>query len=157
GSGSGGGVRRHAGSATIGNTLITGNTVSGGTSMQTDISSAFTSAGYNLIGDGTGGTGFNAPGDQVGTSANPIDPLLGPLADNGGPTRTHALLVGSPAIDAGNPAPVGDGGGACPPNDQRGFGRVGRCDIGAYEFGSMPLTNTTTTLVSSKNPVRVSQ
>ena len=42
-----------------------------------------------------------ATGDQVGTTAAPIDAKLGPLADNGGPTATHALLPGSPAIDSG--------------------------------------------------------
>lgn len=56
------------------------------------------------------------------------DPLLGPLADNGGPTETRALLAGSPAINAGNAA-------ACPATDQRGVGRPqgSGCDIGAYE------------------------
>jgi hypothetical protein len=41
-------------------------------------------------------------GDKVGTAASPIDPKLGPLADNGGPTKTNALLAGSPALDAGD-------------------------------------------------------
>lgn len=62
------------------------------------------------------------------------DLLLGPLADNGGPTMTQALLAGSPAIDAGRDAD-------CPPVDQRGVARpmdgdvdrVPRCDIGAFE------------------------
>src|SRR5262249_23608325 len=49
-----------------------------------------------LIGEGSGGTGYSAT-DLVGT-----DPLLGPLQDNGGPTFTHALLPGSPAVDAGD-------------------------------------------------------
>ena len=43
-------------------------------------------------------------GNQIGNAATPIDPLLGPLFDNGGPTRTHVPLVGSPVIDAGDPA-----------------------------------------------------
>src|SRR5205807_1762663 len=46
-------------------------------------------------------TGFTATGDQVGTTASKIDPLLGPLQDNGGPTDTVALLDGSPALDQG--------------------------------------------------------
>ncbi len=59
---------------------------------------------HNLIGDGTGSTGFSsANGDQVGTAASPIDPHLGPLPNNGGPMLTLALLPGSPAIDAGAP------------------------------------------------------
>lgn len=57
------------------------------------------------------------------------DPLLGPLEDNGGPTATRALLIGSPAIDAGDTAP-------CPATDQRGVARPqgSGCDIGAYEL-----------------------
>jgi uncharacterized Zn-binding protein involved in type VI secretion len=51
---------------------------------------------------------------------------LGGLADNGGPTFTHALLAGSPAINAGDPA-------ACPATDQRGTARTATCDIGSYE------------------------
>ena len=59
-------------------------------------------------------------------------PLLGPLADNGGPTLSFALLAGSPAIDAGDNA-------GCPGIDQRGALRPAgvRCDIGAYEFGAI--------------------
>lgn len=61
-----------------------------------------------------------------------INPLLAPLADNGGPTQTHALLPGSPAVNGGEPF------AAAPPNfDQRGspFPRVagGRIDMGAFE------------------------
>ena len=67
--------------------------------------------------------GTNVPADTL-TS----DPLLGPLQDNGGPTQTHALLPGSPAIDHGS-----NSGG---PFDQRGRPREvgGLPDIGAYEF-----------------------
>jgi hypothetical protein len=74
------------------------------------------SSDHDLIGDGSGSTGLGAAGsgDQVGTSAAPIDPGLGPLQNNGGPTSTMALLPGSPAIDAGSnafvaplPAPTG--------------------------------------------------
>lgn len=61
-----------------------------------------------------------------------VDPMLAPLASNGGPTQTHALLAGSPAIDAGDPKPPGKGK-KCRPLDQRGNARVGLCDIGAYE------------------------
>jgi hypothetical protein len=60
------------------------------------------------------------------------DPKLGPLADNGGPTPTMALLLGSPAIDAGNTA-------LAPTTDQRGFPRPAgaAADIGAFEYGSV--------------------
>ena len=64
-----------------------------------------------------------------------LDPLLAPLADNGGPTQTMALLTGSPAIDQGNPL-------TCPAVDQRGYLRSGPCDIGAYEAGGMPFVIT---------------
>ena len=85
-----------------------------------------TSDGYNFSSDDGGGY-LTGPGDQINT-----DPLLGPLQNNGGPTLTHALLPGSPAIDAGDP-------NFRPPpfNDQRGcpFVRVfnDRLDIGSFE------------------------
>jgi predicted outer membrane repeat protein len=96
----------------------------------------FASDGYNLIGDGSGGEFANGVGgDKVGAAASPLDARLAPLANNGGPTQTHALLSGSPAIDAANPAAPGSGGNACPPADQRGVARPQgpRCDIGAFE------------------------
>jgi len=72
--------------------------------------------------------------DGCATSALAVDPLLGPLADNGGSTQTHALLAGSPAIDAGNSAICA----AAPVNgkDQRDIPRPqgASCDIGAYEW-----------------------
>ena len=84
------------------------------------------SGSYNLIEDGS----------QLASFTNSFmgDPLLGPLADNGGPTQTHSLLPGSPAINAGDPAIV-----ASPTEfDQRGTGfervQLGRADIGAFEF-----------------------
>lgn len=81
------------------------------------------------IGDGSGLTD-GADGNQVGSGATPLDPLLGPLADNGGPTFTHALLAGSPALDTGsNPAALA--------SDQRGapFARTSGAgtDVGAFE------------------------
>jgi hypothetical protein len=90
-----------------------------------------TSHGYNVSSDDGGGY-LNGQGDQINT-----DPLLGPLQDNGGPTFTHALLAGSPAIDAGDPS-------FTPPPyyDQRGvrFVRVfsGRIDVGAFETQPQP-------------------
>ncbi|HAT75890.1 MAG TPA: hypothetical protein DCS19_03365 [Flavobacterium sp.] len=71
----------------------------------------------------------NASGRCVATSANSlfVDPLLSPLADNGGLTQTMALQLGSPAINAGN---------GCTTTDQRGATRVGICDIGAFEYGA---------------------
>ncbi len=85
------------------------------------------SAGYNLSNDFT--CAFSQVGDKEGT-----DPMLGPLADNGGDTLTHALQPGSPAIDAGTNS-------GCPATDQRGKARpydgdndsAATCDIGAVE------------------------
>ena len=70
--------------------------------------------------------------------------ILRPLKNNGGPTQTHALVAGSPAIDAGNPGGCRDNSGALLQTDQRGFPRnvdgnsdgTARCDIGAVEFGA---------------------
>ncbi len=103
-----------------------------------------TSQGHNLVGTvGTLATGATActgvtdgvNGDQVGTAGSPIDPGLTPLADHGGPSLTHGLLAGSPAINAGDPAGCTDSTGAPLTTDQRGFPRpVGpACDIGAFE------------------------
>ena len=85
------------------------------------------SCGHNLIGS-PGTTGFTdgVNGNHVGTSASPLDPLLGPLALYGGPTMTHGLLQGSTAINAGHPSPF-------EPTDQRGVVRLGLSDIGAFE------------------------
>jgi large repetitive protein len=81
------------------------DTKAGGTATPNDINGTIQSASsYNLVGVDTGLTGiFNGTvNNQVGTSASPIDPKLDPLADNGGPTKTHKLLDNSPAIDKGN-------------------------------------------------------
>lgn len=123
------------GSATleIGDTIL--KTGSSGANIE-NYEGAVTSHGYNLSSDNGGGV-LTATGDQINT-----DPLLGPLQDNGGPTFTHALLTGSPAIDAGDPNFNPDS--FYPPMvyDQRGtgFNRVvnGRVDIGAFEVQAVP-------------------
>jgi hypothetical protein len=116
------------------NTLIAGNFRGATGTTRDDVSGRLDPGGdYNLIGDGTGMTGLSngVNGNQVGSASSPIDPLLGPLQNNGGPTQTMALLPGSPAIDAG------DNTGA-PMWDQRGpgFPRIlhGTMDIGAFEY-----------------------
>jgi hypothetical protein len=107
-------------------------------------------ASFSLFGVDVGATIINScgiPMNLIGTAAAPIDPLLGRLDDNGGPTKTHALLPGSPAIDAGDPATMI--GGSVPSSDQRGAphsrledgDNAGgpRIDIGAVEAGrSLP-------------------
>ncbi|HCU23475.1 MAG TPA: hypothetical protein DF383_00540, partial [Deltaproteobacteria bacterium] len=117
------------------NTLIADN--SAGTEAP-DCFGILTSQGYNLVSNIEGCTGFNQAGDQPGVPA-----LIGPLANNGGPTQTHALQSGSTAIDRGNPEGCIDSNGAVLMRDQRNFTRpvnaTGQasaiCDIGAFEVG----------------------
>jgi CSLREA domain-containing protein len=129
----GGGINSN-GSATLKNTIVAGNSAS---LRGPDVNGTFTSQGYNLIGDGTDSTGFTQAGDQVGTAARPLDPLLGGLDDNGGPTKTHALLAGSPAIDKGNSDLSTDQRGKPRQSD---FGDIDNAtggdgsDIGAFEL-----------------------
>jgi CSLREA domain-containing protein len=109
------------------NTLVAQNTAPTGP----DVLGTLFKARFSLIGDGTGGNITNTDGNLVGNvspNSSPIDPKIGPLALNGGPTRTHALLLGSPAIDA---ASTPD----CPATDQRGVLRPqgAACDIGSFE------------------------
>jgi hypothetical protein len=116
-------------SVTIQNTIVAGNL------LDRDVFSPVVSQGHNLIGASAVSAGLvdGVNGDQVGTKSLPIDALLGPLQNNGGPTFTHALLPGSPAFNAG------DNTGA-PATDQRGFPRIagGTIDIGAYELDILP-------------------
>jgi hypothetical protein len=81
-------------------TIVAGNTafVAG-----PDVKGAVISLGYNLVGKTDDSSGWTAQ-DLQGTSSAPVDPKLGPLKDNGGPTPTHAVLAGSPAIQKGDPA-----------------------------------------------------
>jgi hypothetical protein len=124
------------------NTLVAGNTGTSGP----DYWGAVTQGSHSLIGDGSELTGMvnGVNGNRVGTQAQPIDPKLGTLQDNGGPTATMALLPGSPAIDAGT-------GTGAPHADQRGFNRPvnGVVDMGAYEY-QPPVT--LTTLVDAPSP-----
>jgi CSLREA domain-containing protein len=94
-----GGIHSSAGAATVRSTIIAANTQtqSGGI----DVEGGFTSSGFNLIGTSTGSTGFTAVTDMTGTNAALLNPLLGPIQNNGGPTDTMALLDGSPALDKG--------------------------------------------------------
>jgi len=166
----GGGIF-NSGTVNLKNTIIARNVLLRTSAGSPDCHGALTSQGYNLIGDTgflpsttspppacviTDAAGNKAPGDQVGTTnrggtagRGVVNPGLKPLADNGGPTQTHALEVydlrpdlTSPALDAGNPAEPSTGGDACERTDQRGSGRpadgnedgVPVCDIGAFEF-----------------------
>jgi CSLREA domain-containing protein len=155
GSGNGGGVFNANGSTgafSARNSIIAGNIDIGGEAP--DVARKLTSLGHNLIGDGNGSTvtAPGATGDQVGTFVSPINPRLAPLGNYGGPTQTHALLVNSPAIDAGDDCVLT----VCAPEygfsltfDQRGTGyprqldgpdvdTIATVDIGSYELSSAP-------------------
>jgi CSLREA domain-containing protein len=113
------------------NSIVAGNTAATSPDCAGDLES-----GYDLIGNGAGCLGPSAARhDIVGTPASPINPLVSPLAQNGGPTPTRSLAAGSPALNAGHPGTPGSGGDACTATDQRGAARPGgtRCDIGAFE------------------------
>jgi hypothetical protein len=162
----GGGINNQAG-LTVNNTTFSGNSASSGGSIANGnpvtvsigntvlktgevgeniyncCGGTIMSHGYNVCSDEGGGY-LNGPGDQINTN-----PILGPLANNGGPTLTQALLPGSPAIDAGDPS-------FTPPPfyDQRGpgFDRVvnGRLDIGSFEVqGPTPTPSPTPTATPS--------
>jgi hypothetical protein len=124
----GGGIYQGIGNptTTLKNTLVAGNSAAAGP----DLDGAITSLGHNLIGNNQDASGLVAS-DFVGTTDSPLDPLLGPLQDNGGPTQTMALQPGSLAIDNGDP----DG---APALDQRGVARDASPDIGAFEFVPAP-------------------
>jgi predicted outer membrane repeat protein len=112
---------------TLANTIVAGNAgaVDYDAFSDIDVEGTLNSQGHNLIGNGSGASGY-APSDLVGTAFNPIDPVLGPLQDNGGSTQTMAVLAGSPALNAGDPAQLGV-------PDQRGVVRTGGVNIGAYQ------------------------
>lgn len=116
---------------------ITGSLIAGNTVTETEgspdcfESGTIVSGGGNLIGNVGSGNACSAegPGNIFGTPASPINPNLGTLVDNGGPTRTRIPNSGSLAIDRGGP---------CPATDQRGLFRAAAapCDSGAVEVGA---------------------
>lgn len=138
GSGRGGGAtlfRPGEPNLSVMNSIVAGND-DAGLSPDVFVASGLPELSHSLVGDGTGtGTYADGGGNLIGSAGSPIDPLLAPLDDNGGPTLTHALLAGSPAIDAGDPTVI------APSFDQRGFAfsRIvgGRIDMGAFEAGAV--------------------
>ena len=121
-----------AGEFNLSNTIIANNTAPTGPDCYDDVPSQ----GFNLIRDDTGCSFISVPSDLVGTAGSPIDPLLRPLQDNLGPTSTHALDPGSPAVDAVPVADCDDSDGVLLTIDQRGMIRPNGllCDIGAFEM-----------------------
>ncbi len=131
-------------STTLHNTIVAGNTQAGRPSDLSTNNPSFVNvnriSSSNLIGHAStaGGLSNGLNGNVVGVGATN---LFRPLADNGGPTETHALLTGSPAINAGNPAFALDSEGIRLATDQRGFPRFafGTNDIGAFEASENPI------------------
>lgn len=123
-------------------TTVTNNSGSGGRSAVHMANGVAGQISSSIIADNPSGdcgystsppfnaTGFNLDGDGscIGFTIT-ADPMLGPLANNGGPTMTHALLAGSPAINSADPY-------LCLSTDQRGEPRPqgASCDLGAYEY-----------------------
>jgi hypothetical protein len=124
----------NSGATSIQNSIVANNESYNPWNCGNHSGGTMTSKGYNLSSDNT--CNLNGPGDM-----NNIDPKLGPLQNNGGPTQTEALLAGSPAIDSGNPSGCTDSQGHLLTTDQRGMPRhdkedTGGCDMGAYESQS---------------------
>ena len=148
----GGGISNYGegGQVQIWNSIVADNVAHLGAPDVRSVFTAFTSLGHNLIGIDEGSKGFvpgtgNPNGDLVGTRASPIDPLLGPLANNGGATLTHLLQTGSLAINAGDNAAITNPPFSGPPfYDQRGTGfpRIlnTTVDIGSVEVGPTVVT-----------------
>jgi CSLREA domain-containing protein len=126
--GSGGGLNGDSGNVTMWNSILGDNSGS----VNPDCSSIINSAGYNLIEIHSPNCIISGVSTGVITG---VDPALGPLQNNGGPTFTQALLGSSPAIEAGNPLGCNDIQGQPLTADQRGFPRPfdATCDIGAFE------------------------
>lgn len=129
----GGGIRTQGTGLILVNTLVALNTAAF-TADDTDgpdikLAAGTVAASFSLIGN----AGGNGVANGVNGNVAGVNPLVGPLQNNGGSTETHALLAGSPAIDAGNSAMP-----PCPTTDQIGTARPqdGGCDIGAFEFVS---------------------
>ena len=148
-----GGIRNTVGTVTVGNSLIAANTSTAAAGP--DCVGSFTSLGYNLIGKTNDSSGFGVSQDQAGSIASPLNPRLGPLADNGGLTLTHTPLTGSSAIDKGKSfGPITDQRGRIRPFDFPGVASASggdSSDIGAVEVNP-PVLN----IVKSLNNVVIS-
>jgi hypothetical protein len=148
--GNAGGISQFSSAVRMTNTLVAGNQNAGGNGdINGDTPNPVNGPNLALnciVGNGTGFNGrYAATNCQVGTAAAPINPLLAPLAYYGGPILpggmgqlTVALLPGSPAINGGTFS--NNNGVAVPVTDERGFGRVGLPDIGAFESQGFALT-----------------
>ena len=139
-SGTGGGIKRTGGVVNMRNTIIALNVHvdKNGFAVDDDCSGMLGTLSYSLL---TTEEGCTITNDNTITGQNP---KLGPLADNGGPTLTHALKEDSPAIDAGNLSGCKDADGKLLTTDQRGQPRPNDgdlngtkiCAMGAYELNN---------------------
>lgn len=155
-----------SGSATLTNCTFSGNAAASGGALSAGFPSEIkirnTIVANSLAGGDCASTGTvtdqggNLVEDNSCGFSGGVDPDLGPLANNGGPTKTHALLPGSPAVDNGVQIFC-----SVLPTDQRGYPRTingdifggARCDSGAYEFGaSAPTPTSTPTLTPTATP-----
>ena len=127
-------------SVSLTHTIVAGNYLDDGSAVDCEEIEFLSSLANNLVGADTG-CASDSSGDMTVDPAEVFTHVLGPLQNNGGPTETHALLMGSPAIDAGDTACVDDDGAPLT-TDQRGLPRpvdgnsdgVAACDIGAFEL-----------------------
>jgi fibronectin-binding autotransporter adhesin len=127
---------------TLSNTVIAFNT--------TNVSGEITSNGYNFISNGDGGSGYQLS-DSYGTALSPLNPLLLPLGNYGGPTDTMYPQENSPLINSGST-------GLLDPimtTDQRGYPRTYdlQVDIGSVEFGSVPICIHADMLIETKRGI----
>ena len=150
----GGGIYDNGGTVSIGNTIFAGNTATNGPDLYRNTGTV-TSRGHNLMGVSSDFT-FAAAGDITGVT----NPLVGPLADNGGPTQTRSLPRSvTPPIDAGDNSICAAAVTANPPGtagkDQRGVNRPKgvACDIGAVEVLPAPTLAPTTYSMGSAGGV----
>jgi CSLREA domain-containing protein len=158
GSGSGGGVYVAAGTLVARNTIIANNLADAAATNGPDCSGTISSLGHNLIEDTTDCV---VSGISTG-NLHGVNPVLGSLQNNGGQTFTHALLAGSPAIDAGDQGGCLDHNNALLTTDQRGYARpidgdgngTVRCDMGAFERLSPGTPTPTQTGTPTRTPTR---
>lgn len=120
------------------NSIVLGN-ADPGMMNYTDCAGVVTSDGYNLTGMSTGCPSIGT-GDITASSGDVFSSVLSALSDNGGPTETHGVLIGSPIVDTGV---CTDAMGADVTTDQRGAARPAgmACDIGSYESAPLPDTS----------------
>ncbi len=150
GTGGGGIYNTFVGTVTLHNNIVAANSAPAGSQCLNDTTlggTVINADSYNIFGTGGDAGGCPAGATDI-VPAGTIGTILSPLADNNGPTLTHALVAGSPALDAAN-------AGNCPADDQRGFLRgfnsvgavnspqVGDCDIGSFEFSPDPAYDST--------------